>query len=143
MRLVSVACVGFVLVVYYDAETGVGLNPKSKLRDFGYQLTCRGFVSLSIGWPRSYTQQESPSRQPLSSLAYIAANCCNALANLPEVDPKRVGVAGHSFGVKWVCLIRPSRRGGQRQRQQQCSAVNRSHPLLPCCLVLPRFGNDA
>jgi hypothetical protein len=33
----------------YDAETGVGLNPKSKLRDFGYQLTRRGFVSLSIG----------------------------------------------------------------------------------------------
>jgi dienelactone hydrolase len=91
-----------VLVVYYDAETGVGLNPKSKLRDFGYQLTRRGFVSLSIGWPTSYTQQESPSRQPLSSLAYIAANCYNALANLPEVDPKRVGVVGHSFGGKWA-----------------------------------------
>ena len=91
-----------VLVVYYDAETGAGLNPKSKLRDFGYQLTRRGFVSLSIGWPRSYTQQESPSRQPLSSLAYIAANCYNALANMPEVDPKRVGVVGHSFGGKWA-----------------------------------------
>jgi pimeloyl-ACP methyl ester carboxylesterase len=91
-----------VLVVYYDAETGVGLNPKSKLRDFGYQLTRRGFVSLSIGWPRNYTQQESPSRQPLSSLAYVAANCYNALANLPEVDPKRVGVVGHSFGGKWA-----------------------------------------
>ena len=91
-----------VLVVYYDAETGVGLNPKSKLRDFGYQLTRRGFVSLSIGWPTSYTQQESPSRQPLSSLAYIAANCYNALANLSEVDPKRVGVVGHSFGGKWA-----------------------------------------
>ena len=91
-----------VLVVYYDAETGAGLNPKSKLRDFGYQLTRRGFVSLSIGWPRNYTQQESPSRQPLSSLAYVAANCYNALANLPEVDPKRVGVVGHSFGGKWA-----------------------------------------
>jgi hypothetical protein len=45
-----------VLVVYYDAETGVGLNPESKLRDFGYQLTRRGFVSLSIGWTRNYTQ---------------------------------------------------------------------------------------
>jgi pimeloyl-ACP methyl ester carboxylesterase len=91
-----------VLVVYYDAETGVGLNPKSKLRDFGYQLTRRGFVSLSIGWPGGYTRQESPSRQPLSSLAYIAANCYNALANLPEVDPERVGVVGHSFGGKWA-----------------------------------------
>lgn len=90
------------LVVYYDAETGVGLNPKSKLRDFSYQLTRRGFVSLSIGWPGGYTRQESPSRQPLSSLAYIAANCYNALANLPEVDPKRVGIVGHSFGGKWA-----------------------------------------
>jgi dienelactone hydrolase len=91
-----------VLVVYYDAETGAGLNPKNKLRDFGYQLSRRGFVSLSIGWPRSYTQQESPSRQPLSSLAYVAANSYNALANMPEVDPKRVGVVGHSFGGKWA-----------------------------------------
>jgi dienelactone hydrolase len=91
-----------VLVVYYDAETGAGLNPKSKLRDFGYQLARRGFVSLSIGWPGGYTQQESPTRQPLSSLAYIAANCYNALANIPEVDPKRVGVVGHSFGGKWA-----------------------------------------
>ena len=91
-----------VLVVYYDAETGAGLNPKSKMRDFGYQLTRRGFVSLSIGWPGGYTQQESPTRQPLSSLAYIAANCYNALANMPEVDPKQVGVVGHSFGGKWA-----------------------------------------
>jgi pimeloyl-ACP methyl ester carboxylesterase len=91
-----------VLVVYYDAETGAGLNPKDKLRDFGYQLTRRGFVSLSLGWPRSYTQQESPARQPLSSLAYVAANGYHALANMPEVDPRRVGVVGHSFGGKWA-----------------------------------------
>ena len=92
-----------VLVVYYDAETGAGLNPKSKkLRDFGYQLTRRGFVTLSIGWPRDYTGKQSPLLQPLSSLAYIAANCYNALAVLPEVDPERVGIVGHSFGGKWA-----------------------------------------
>ena len=50
-----------VLVVYYDAETGAGLNPRSKLRDVGYQLTRRGFVTLSIGWPGNYTRQQSPS----------------------------------------------------------------------------------
>ena len=91
-----------VLVVYYDAETGAGLDPKSKLRDFGYQLTRRGFVTLSIGWPRDYTRKQSPSLQPLSCLAYIAANCYNALAALPEVDPERVGIVGHSFGGKWA-----------------------------------------
>ena len=91
-----------VLVVYYDAETGAGLNPKSELRDFGYQLSRRGFVTLSIGWPRDYTRRQSPSLQPLSCLAYIAANCYNALAALPEVDPERVGIVGHSFGGKWA-----------------------------------------
>jgi acetyl esterase/lipase len=40
--------------------------------------------------------------QPLSYLAYAAANCCNALANMAEVDPKRIGVLGHSFGGKWA-----------------------------------------
>ena len=91
-----------VLVVYYDPATGVGLNPKSALRDFGYQLARRGFVALSIGWPNKYTEEQSPSRQPLSSLAYIAANSYNALAALPEVDPQRVGIVGHSFGGKWA-----------------------------------------
>jgi hypothetical protein len=90
-----------VLVVYYEPETGVGLS-KSELRDFGYQLARRGFVALSIGWRRAYTDQQSPARQPLSSLAYVAANCYHALANLPEVDPDRVGVVGHSFGGKWA-----------------------------------------
>lgn len=91
-----------VLVVYYDAETGAGLNPKTELRDFGYQLARRGFVTLSIGWPKPYTDAESPRLQPLSSLAYIAANSCNALAVLPEVDPDRIGIVGHSFGGKWA-----------------------------------------
>ena len=90
-----------VLVVYYEPETGVGLG-KNKLRDFAYQLARRGFVALSIGWPTEYTKQQSPVRQPLSSLAYVAANCYNALATLPEVDPARVGVVGHSFGGKWA-----------------------------------------
>ncbi len=91
-----------VIVVYYDAESGAGLNPKSALRDFGYQLTRRGFVTLSIGWPRDFTDAENPKRQTLSTLAYIAANCCNALAALAEVDPKRIGICGHSFGGKWA-----------------------------------------
>jgi len=90
-----------VLVVYYEPETGIGLG-KSKLRDFAYQLARRGFVTLSIGWPTDYTKQQSSARQPLSSLAYVAANCYNALATLPEVDPARVGVVGHSFGGKWA-----------------------------------------
>ena len=91
-----------VLVVYYDPETGVGLNDKHPLRDFALQLARRGFVTLSIGWPKAYTTAHSQEVQPLSNLAYVAANCYNAMAAMPEVDPARVGVVGHSFGGKWA-----------------------------------------
>lgn len=90
------------LVVYYDAETGAGLNAGKETRAFGHGLTKRGFVSLSIGWPRAYTDGGGAEVQPLSRLAYVAANGYEALAALPEVDAKRVGVVGHSFGGKWA-----------------------------------------
>jgi dienelactone hydrolase len=92
-----------VLVVYYDPETGAGLG-KAKLRDFAYQLTRRGFVTLSLGSPPEsyYPSKEDVQLQPLSFHAYVAANCYHALANLPQVDPKRIGVVGHSYGGKWA-----------------------------------------
>ena len=91
-----------VLVVYYDAKTGIGLG--KELRDFGSQLAKRGFVVLSLGSPpaQSRTSGEKTPLQPLSYMAYVAANCHTALANLPEVDPKRIGVVGHSYGGKWA-----------------------------------------
>jgi hypothetical protein len=91
-----------VLVVYYEPETAIGQGQEQ--RDFAYQLAGRGFVALSIGLdPYSL----DPVRfgieiQPLSYLAYVSANAYNALATLPEVDPKRVGVMGHSYGGKWA-----------------------------------------
>ncbi len=100
-----------VIVVYYDAETGAGLG--KELRDFGYQLARRGFVTLSIGTP-DFSSLRAPYKplykssedqtplQPLSALAYVAANCYNALAGLPEIDPNRIAVMGHSYGGKWA-----------------------------------------
>jgi dienelactone hydrolase len=108
-----------VLVVYYDAETGAGLARQAnggqgrELRDFGLQLTRRGFVTLSIGTPDFCSLrppykplydsgEDQPQLQPLSALAYVAANCYNCLANRPEVDPARIGIVGHSYGGKWA-----------------------------------------
>ncbi|MGI8601434.1 MAG: dienelactone hydrolase family protein [Verrucomicrobiales bacterium] len=92
-----------VVVPFYDAESGAGLGKPH--RDFGYQLTKRGFVTLSIGSPGGDARNPESGEakcQPLSFLAYVAANCANALAQLPEVDAQRIGIVGHSYGGKWA-----------------------------------------
>ena len=90
-----------VVVVFYDALTGIG--KKGKQRDFAYQLARRGFVTLSFGSnPETYFPDKNSPLQPLSFHAYEAANLYQALANLPEVDPKRIGIVGHSYGGKWA-----------------------------------------
>jgi hypothetical protein len=90
------------LVVFYDGKTGVGEGKER--RDFARQLVKRGFVALSLGMdPASfYPDKEKARLQPLSYHAYVAANCHTALAGLPQVDPKRVGIVGHSYGGKWA-----------------------------------------
>jgi hypothetical protein len=89
------------VVPYYEPETGAGLG--KELRDFGYQLTKRGFVTLSIGGcePRRDRNEEA-TIQRLTYEAYVAANCHSALANLPNVDAQRIGIVGHSYGGKWA-----------------------------------------
>jgi dienelactone hydrolase len=105
-----------VVVVYYDAETGVGLG--APLRDYGWQLAKRGFVALSVGKPNAQIDLTTTNKprtepylgvagqpvktQPLSALAYAAANAHTVLANHPEVDSSRIGIVGHSFGGKWA-----------------------------------------
>lgn len=104
-----------VLVTFYDSATSVGLGPRGKgTHDYGLQLARRGFVTLSIGTPGSIEKPgketrdlliaagEEQERQPLSFLAYVAANCHTALANRPEIDGKRIGVVGLSYGGKWA-----------------------------------------
>jgi len=93
-----------VFVPYYDPETSAGLSTKP-LRDFAWQLTRRGFVTLCIGSPggdaRKPVLSTAAKCQPLSYLGYISANMCQALASLPEVDASRIGIVGHSYGGKW------------------------------------------
>jgi hypothetical protein len=93
-----------VLVPFYEPETSIGAG-KAPLRDFGYQLARRGFVTLSIGSPGGDARKPELGQahcQPLSFLAYIAANCHSALAALPPVDKERIGIVGHSYGGKWA-----------------------------------------
>lgn len=96
-----------VVVPWYNAEDSAGLNPAvfEKL-DFGAQLVRRGFVVLCLGGTLNIKDVRDPKLfapvQPLSLLAYTAANAQRALANMPEVDSQRIGIMGHSFGGKWA-----------------------------------------
>lgn len=98
-----------VVCVYYEPETGIGLGKPD--RDYAYQLTKRGFATLSIGTTEATAAKEYalyyPSIrdahvQPLSMLACAAANAWYVLADRPEVDATRIGIVGHSFGGKWA-----------------------------------------
>ena len=89
-----------VLVVFYDAAAGVGRGKPGSRVDFALQLARRGFVTLSLGAQPAEGKATGP--QALSYMAYMAANCYQALANMPSVDPKRVGIVGHSYGGKWA-----------------------------------------
>ncbi len=98
-----------VLTVYYEPETAIGCGKPH--RDFALQLARRGFVALSIGTSEAsqaktyslyYPSMDNVSVQPLSMLAYAAANAWYVLAQRPEVDAHRIGIVGHSFGGKWA-----------------------------------------
>lgn len=99
-----------VITVYYNPGTAIGLDDK-KDRDFALQLARRGFVALSIGTTQAtkdqtfslyYPDIQHAAVQPLSMLAYAAANSLEALAKEPFVDASRIGIMGHSFGGKWA-----------------------------------------
>ena len=98
-----------VITVYYEPDTSVGLSDKPD-RDFALQLVKKGFVCLSIGTTESSADKtyaihhpdiDHATVQPLSMLAYAAANAYHVLAARPEVDPDRIGITGHSYGGKW------------------------------------------
>ncbi|MGV8134528.1 MAG: alpha/beta fold hydrolase [Mangrovibacterium sp.] len=99
-----------VITVFYEPETAIGEGGKP-YRDFAYQLAKRGFITLSLGTREASQRQEyalfypsvkNSSVQPLSLLAYAAANAWQALARREGVDSTRIGIMGHSFGGKWA-----------------------------------------
>jgi hypothetical protein len=100
-----------VITVFYEPETAIGESDRSFL-DLSRQLTKKGFVTLSLGTDDSraitgahslyYPGLSNSAIEPLSVMAYAAANAWHLLAALPEVDPGRIGVMGHSYGGKWA-----------------------------------------
>jgi dienelactone hydrolase len=104
-----------VLVPFYEPLTSIGRGQNGQgTHDYGLQLVTRGFVTLSIGTPGSleHIGQETRElltsagkrerKQPLTILAYVAANCHTALAQRDDVDRERIGIIGLSYGGKWT-----------------------------------------
>lgn len=103
-----------VVVPFYEPRSSVGEGKPDTIGaiDFGIQLTRRGFVTLSIATPGTLESKadvrelliaigDKLKLQPLGYLASVASNCRRALAQMPNVDPKRIGIVGHSYGGKW------------------------------------------
>jgi dienelactone hydrolase len=100
-----------VVDVFYYPEDGAGMKEdRRQQNDFGYQMVKRGFVALCVGQnptaPRPnadlyYPTWDKAQLQPLSYLAYVAANAHTMLSQRKDVDPARIGVVGHSYGGKW------------------------------------------
>ena len=104
-----------VVTVFYEAGATLGIGPRGeKLLPYRYtaiELAKRGFVTLALGTDEAsarheyslyYPSIDSVSVQPLSMLGYAANAAYYALINRKDVDSKRVGIAGHSFGGKWA-----------------------------------------
>ncbi|WP_198675433.1 GDSL-type esterase/lipase family protein [Pleomorphovibrio marinus] len=98
-----------VITVYYEPETAIGEGKPD--RDFAKKLVERGFVTLSLGTTETtenetysiyYPHIDSATVQPLSMLAYAAANAWHLLASLEEVNEDKIGIMGHSYGGKWA-----------------------------------------
>lgn len=99
-----------VITVFYEPETAIGRGTKP-FRDYAYQLAKRGYITMSLGTSETtknktyslyYPSIDSISMQPLSALAYAAANAWEVLAKVENVDSTRIGIVGHSYGGKWA-----------------------------------------
>ncbi|HYE98458.1 MAG TPA: prolyl oligopeptidase family serine peptidase [Planctomycetota bacterium] len=99
-----------VVVVGYTSEDGAGIGKRHqealaaaadpttvKPSSLGTRLAETGVAVLAFGGGSS-----SKDIQPLSSLAYQAANVHRYLSGCPEIDGRRIGIFGHSFGGKWA-----------------------------------------
>jgi dienelactone hydrolase len=95
---------GFVALSIGKPNAHIDLE-KNPLSPSGERDGVRG-RSVPIQQPRTEPYlgiAGKPARvEPLSALAYAAANAHTVLVQRPDVDSTRIGIVGHSFGGKWA-----------------------------------------
>lgn len=85
---------------------------------FGLQLAKRGYVALcprNFLWSNNQTlaiptelkrfQSRHPDSKGMARMVFDALVAVDILTSLPEVDPQRIGAAGHSLGAKEVLYL--------------------------------------
>jgi len=106
-----------IIVPYYDVDAPAGENlggrvysPKGT-RSFAYMLVRQGYVVLSVRWwgeayGENYNEAVANLRLRHPALTghgkwvWDARRAVDYLVTLPQVDPKRIGMIGHSLGAK-------------------------------------------
>jgi hypothetical protein len=99
-----------ILDIWYTPSESVGMATgadgtvaSAGAIDFSLQWAKRGYVALAPGWntrQRGTAQQDQFGWQQAAFSAFVINNAYKYLSHRPEVDPKRVGIIGHSWGSK-------------------------------------------
>jgi dienelactone hydrolase len=110
------------VVVLHSTVEHTILQPAGLAADvqkaFGLKLAKRGIVTISprnFLWPRAGKidaraltqayQERRPGSKGMAKMLHDAQVALDILANLPEVDPSRLGAVGHSLGAKEVLYL--------------------------------------
>jgi len=82
-------------------DESIGLGKKPALR-YGLELAQRGFVTISPDYPNYGEYQRDVYKMGYASASMKAIwnnkRAVDLISALPEVDPERIGVIGHSLG---------------------------------------------
>jgi hypothetical protein len=106
-----------VIVPYYDVDTPAGTNLGGRLytplgtRSFAHLAVQQGFAAVAIRWfGESYAENYAeavaslklrhPDLTGLGKWVWDSQRLLDYLETLPELDPLRIGIIGHSLGGK-------------------------------------------
>ena len=132
-----------VLVVFYDANTGVGLGKAGAPRLRLPARPARVRRPVARRRPEHVLPDEGDVPHPAAVVPRLRGRQLlhTRWRTCPSVDPKRVGVVGHSYGGKWAmfaaCLYDKFACGGVVRRRHRVRREARQRELLGA--VVPRL----
>ncbi|MBL8177526.1 MAG: SUMF1/EgtB/PvdO family nonheme iron enzyme [Bryobacterales bacterium] len=106
-----------VIVPYYDVDVPAGRNLGGRsfmpgsVRSYAYLAAQRGYIAIAIRWfGESYGERydeavanlamRHPQSTGLGKWVWDAQRLLDYIVTLPDADPKRIAIIGHSLGAK-------------------------------------------